>query len=406
MPVMESPLSKMVRSLRSSQIRDLLALTQQSGMLSMAGGLPAPETFPMTELAAAAQRVLARGGMTGPPALQYGPTEGAPELRELVAASLGERVDHVLVTTGSQQALDLLARCLCDPGDVIVTADPTYLGALQAFAASGATTVAVSSDGEGLLTDSLEQMLIEGLQPRAVYVVPNFHNPTGVTMSDARRRHLAALADRFGFVIIEDDPYGSIAFDAANGDAGTGDAARLEAPGSMALLTDRCVRVRTTSKVLAPGLRVGWMVGPLWLIAAAVRLKQSVDLHTPGLPQLIASELLQDQAWFSQQLARTREHYRVRADALTNAIDRHLGERVTYTPPRGGMFCWVVAREAGVDATALFRRAVGVGVAFVPGSAFAVDGTSHASAMRLSFATLSPDDLDVATQRLASMWDR
>jgi 2-aminoadipate transaminase len=385
---MEHLLGKRITSQRSSRIRELLRVTEQPGMLSMAGGLPAPATFPTELLAAAFARAVEREGPTGPVAWQYGPTEGAAPLREQVAAEHAVALEQVLVTTGSQQSLDLLARVLCDDGDVIAVEQPTYLGALQAFQLAGATVVGVRGDREGLDAAALEAQLHAGLRPKAVYVVANFHNPTGTTLTAERRRHLVGLAERYGFLIIEDDPYGALRF------AG-------EAPASMGGAAAPVVRLGTASKVLAPGLRVGWMTGPGPVVAAAVRAKQAVDLHTSSVAQLIVAEARADAAAFGAHLDAARRHYATQAAALAAALERHLPE-VTFDRPEGGMFLWV---DLGVPAAPLLASAVQRGVAFVPGEAFAAPGADPATVAtraRLSFATLPPSELDEATRRLAA----
>ena len=385
---MEHLLGKRITSQRSSRIRELLRVTEQPGMLSMAGGLPAPATFPTALLDAAFARATALQGPTGPVAWQYGPTEGAAPLREQVAAEHGVALEQVLVTTGSQQSLDLLARVLCDEGDVIAVEHPTYLGALQAFHLAGATVVGVPGDRAGLDTTVLEAQLRGGLRPKAVYVVANFHNPTGTTLSTERRGHLLELAERYGFLVIEDDPYGALRF------AG-------EAPASMGGPGAPVMRLGTASKVLAPGLRVGWMTGPQPLITAAVRAKQAVDLHTSSVAQLIVAEARADAAAFAAHLEAARRHYAAQAAALAGALERHL-PAARFDRPDGGMFLWV---DLGVPAEGLLAAAVERGVAFVPGEAFAAPGADPASVAtraRLSFATLTPAELDEATRRLAA----
>lgn len=385
---MEHLLSKRITSQRSSRIRELLRVTEEPGMLSMAGGLPAPATFPTSLLAAAFARAAALYGPTGPMAWQYGPTEGAAPLREQVAAEHAMPLDQVLVTTGSQQSLDLLARVLCDEGDVIAVEHPTYLGALQAFALAGAMIVGVPGDGDGLDTTALEAELRVGLRPKAVYVVANFHNPTGTTFAAVRRRHLVELAERYGFLVIEDDPYGALRF------AG-------ESVPSMGTPAAPVVRLGTVSKVLAPGLRVGWMSGPGLVIAAAVRAKQAVDLHTSSIAQLLVAEARADAVAFAAHLDAARQHYAAQAVALADAIERHLPD-ARFERPDGGMFLWV---ELGVPTEPLLAAAVERGVAFVPGEAFAAPGAdprSVATRARLTFATLTPAELDEATSRLAA----
>ena len=391
----ERLLSQRARSARSSVIRDLLRLVERPGVRSMAGGLPAPESFPVERMRVAVDRVLGRSvGIASP--LQYGPTEGVGVLREWVAAQAdpAATADQVVITTGSQQGLDLLAHALCDPGDVIVVEEPAYLGALQAFRTAGATLVPVplvrdaGPDGDGLNVDALAAHLAGGLRPKACYVAPNFQNPTGATMSAARRARLGALADQYGFVVIEDDPYRDLRF------AG-------EPQPSIRRSSELVVSLGSGSKVLAPGLRVGWMTAPAWLVPAVVRLKQARDLHTSSLSQWVAHDVLADAAFVAQHRLTLAELYGSRCAALVDALRHHLGDRIEFAAPDGGMFVW--GSIAGVDTTALLPIAVEEGVAFVPGGAFYVedDAPDGRDRVRLSFATLLPAELDDAVARLA-----
>ena len=394
---MESLLSDRGRGASSSVIRDLLRLTDRPEVLSLAGGLPAAGAFPVEELAAAAARILGpQTGRYGPGALQYGPTEGVGALREWVADGHrhhgGASPADVIVTTGSQQALDLLARALVDPGDCVVVESPTYLGALQALAGSAPTVVAIPGDRHGIRTDLLEERLTRdrAMRPKLCYVVTNFQNPTGATLALDRRRHLAALADHHGFVVVEDDPYGQIRF-----------AGPMLPP--IRAFTDRVVTLGTASKVLAPGLRVGWLTAPVWLVGPLVRLKQAADLHTSTLTQHLAFELLADSAFMARHLDRLRALYAARCAALADAMQAELGPQFAFEAPAGGMFLWGRVQGASgrpIDGRGLLARAIDAGVAFVPGDAFSVDG-SFADHLRLSFASLSVEDLRVAAGRLA-----
>lgn len=382
---MEHLLSRRVQAARSSVIRDLLKVVEQPGMLSLAGGLPAPESFPVDRMRAAVDRVLgASTGLASP--LQYGPTEGVGPLRDWVAAQAGATQEQVVITTGSQQALDLLAHALCDPGDEVVVEHPAYLGALQALEAAGARLVPVTSDTHGIRVDELAERLAAGLRPKACYVAPNFQNPTGATLALERRGALAELADRYGFVVIEDDPYRELRF------RGT------QLP-QVRTFGANVVSLGSTSKVLAPGLRVGWLVAPTWLVPAVVRLKQGRDLHTSSLSQWLAHDVLTDDAFLAGHRPVLASLYAERCDALCAALTARLGDGVSFDRPEGGMFVW--ARLAGVDTTALLPVAAAGGVAFVPGSAFHLDG-GGAEHARLSFATLDPAGLDEAVRRLAA----
>jgi len=382
-------LSARARSATSSVIRDLLALVDRPNMLSLAGGLPAVELLPAERMADAAQRVLSASPTR---ALQYGPTDGLTELRCVLADRLRCDADGVIVTTGSQQGLDLLARVLLDPGDVVVVEDPSYLGSLQVFRQFGAELAAIAGDGDGLRVDLLEAALADGLRPKAVSVVSDFANPSGATLSTPRRHALAALAERYGFVIIEDNPYGELRW-------------RGDTPPSLVTLTGRAVALGSASKILAPGMRVGWMRGPAWLLDAAARLKQSVDLHTSSLDQLMMADVLDDAAFMAAHLDSLRAEYARRAAALVAAVDRHAAGRLEVNTPEGGMFVWgrlVDPGFGGGSTGELFERALDAGVAFVPGHAFSV-GDAVSDRLRMCFTTLGPSDLGEAVRRLASV---
>lgn len=384
---MEHLLSHRARAARSSVIRDLLKVVEQPGMLSMAGGLPAAESFPVARMREAVDRVLgASDGLASP--LQYGPTEGVMPLRAWVAEQMGgdTLAEQVVITTGSQQALDLLAHALCDPGDPIVVEEPAYVGALQAFDAAAAAVVAVPADAHGLCVDLLADRLAAGLRPRACYVAPNFQNPTGATLAVERRRALAGLADRYDFVVIEDDPYRELRF-------------RGEHLPTIGSFGTNVVTLGSTSKVLAPGLRVGWMVAPAPLVPAMVRLKQSRDLHTSSLSQWLAHDVLSDAGFLAGHRRTLAALYAEREASLAGALTAEFGDRIAFDRPDGGMFLW--AQLAGVDTTALLPKAAAAGVAFVPGGAFHIDGGGTDRA-RLSFATLRADQVDEAVRRLST----
>ncbi len=351
-------------------------------MISLAGGLPDSALFPTTELAAIAQRVIAEQGRE---VLQYGETAGYPMLRERFAASMpGVDGGDVVVTTGSQQGLDLLARSLIDPGDRVVVGDPEYLGALQVFGQYQAQLEPIAMDARGLDTDLLERRLLEGLRPKACYVVPNFHNPTGTSMTAVRRRHLALLSDRYGFVVIEDDPYRDLHFEEHPPD---------ESPFNPELH----VRLRSVSKTLAPGLRVGALAAPQWLVEAVVIAKQSCDLHTSTLSQAVAAEALAS-SWYPKHLREMRSLYRVKRDVLIRSLQIEFGAHLSFARPAGGMFLWIDLQSG--DTTALLKAALERRVCFVPGGAFAVH-TDLSSWARLSFATGSAESLTEGVRRLA-----
>lgn len=380
--------STRLQAVRGSAIRDLLTLTARPDVLSLAGGLPAVDLLPRERIATAAAQAL-----LDPANAQYSATTGVAHLRAVLAAHESDRcgrpipADQVVVTTGSQQALDLLARTLLDPGDPVVVEDPAYVGALQVLQAAGAELHPVPVDGDGMRVDALAERLAAGLRPRLVHTVASFHNPRGVTLAQDRRRALAALADRYGFLVVEDDPYGLLAFDGLP-------------PLPVAAHGERVVRLGSASKVLAPALRVGWLSGPPEVCAAVERLKQLTDLCTSSLTQAITAELLADGPWFDAHLRHLRAVTAERARAFTAAVSELL-PRVECSTPTGGMFCWLTFPD-GVDTATLLPRALAAGVGFVPGSAFAVAGPRAAEA-RCSYAGYPPDVVHQAVQRLASV---
>ena len=385
MPSSAPPLSAASARVPSSVIRDLLRITESTGILSLAGGLPAPECLPAERVRMAADRALSVIGPCGPTALQYGPTEGLDALRETIgrgtraSPALG-RAEHVVITTGSQQGLALIAHALVDPGTVVAVEDPAYLGARQVFAGHGAELVGIPVDANGFDTDDLARRLSDGLRVAVVSCVPNFSNPSGACLSASRRMHLAALAEHYGFVIVEDDPYHALSF------------CEPPPPTIGHFAPERTVTLGSASKVIAPGLRVGWLHAPSWLLAPIVRAKQTLDLHTPTLNQLIVAEILNDTNFLGDHLEFARDLYAGRARTLHAAVSDFVDAAV----PRGGMFLW---GRTEVETTLALEGVVAAGVAYVPGAAFFVDDRSDRW-LRLSFATLNEAALTDAADRL------
>ncbi|MCP4084220.1 MAG: PLP-dependent aminotransferase family protein [Actinomycetia bacterium] len=388
-------LSSRARSAQSSAIRDLLRHARRPDVISLAGGIPDPALFPIAEMQAAFAATLAE---SGPDALQYGLTEGLTELRQWISARSEHRdgtpasPDRMVVTTGSQQGLDLLGRVLIDPGDAIVVEDPAYIGALQSLRGHEPTLVGIPLDADGMDTAELERRLEAGLRPVLCYLNPTFQNPTGATLSLERRQHLVGLARRFDFLILEDDPYGELRYDGQ----GLPSMASLDVAGDDGVV----VRLRSLSKVLAPGLRVGWTVGPGWLIDALIIAKQAVDLHTSTLSQHVAYQVVAQTGFLANHVERLQASYRPRRDALLAGLEQNFGDRIQVNQPVGGMFVWGRFVDP-VDTTDLLSVALDQGVAFVPGDAFAVE-TPARDQIRLSFATEAPDRLIEATSRLAA----
>ncbi|MGH1489057.1 MAG: PLP-dependent aminotransferase family protein [Acidimicrobiales bacterium] len=388
----------------SSAVRDLLAQAARPGMISLAGGLPDAELFPTDELAELTRELIATDGRQ---LLQYGKTEGADESRQALAKhfDLGDP-GRVLITSGSQQGLDLLVQALADPGEQIVVSDPEYLGMLQVLRSRGVEPVPVPTDADGLDIDSLTARLREGLRPKACYLVPHFHNPSGASISADRRAELHRLSTKYGFVVIDDDPYRDLY---RPGGRTPGGSAGIDA----ACDPDWTVRLRTASKSLAPGLRVAVIEAPPRLLDAMVIAKQSADLHTSSLTQAVVAKAVQA-PWFPEHLNGLRQSYDRKCTVLFDALQNRFGSRISVTRPQGGMFLWArfeqmdAARSTGsaepMDCGQWLDRALQAGVCFVPGSAFAVaaDLSDYA---RFSFATASAGQLEEAVDRLANSID-
>ncbi len=359
-------------------------------MLSLAGGLPTPESFPLADLRREADRLL---GEFGPKVVQYSATDGVLDLRTWIADFYGQEFGRpiavegeIVVTHGSQQALDLMAKIFLDPGDVVVTESPAYLGAVQSLELFEPRFEVIPGDHDGMQVKILAEKLAHGLRPKLVYVVPNFHNPSGATMSSERRVLLAQLADQYGLLILEDDPYGAIRFEG-------------EPLPSIASLSNNVVYLSTFSKIVAPGFRVGWMIGPPAVMAMVARAKQAADLHTSTFAQQLLANIVSQPGWLEAQKARILPMYRARCHALADAFDSLLGDRMTFHRPQGGMFLW--ATFSGVtDTKAMLARALDNGVAFVPGGAFTIDQIPNANA-RFSYSTLNETELYEAASRVA-----
>jgi 2-aminoadipate transaminase len=367
-------LARRAERLNPSIIREILKVTEQPGIISLAGGLPAAETFPVEAMREACERVLAHSPHE---ALQYAASEGFGPLREWVAAQMAAQgmaveAGQVLITTGSQQGLDLAAKVLVDAGSTVAVESPTYLGALQAFAPYEPEFVSVPCDDEGPLPDGLGAA--DGA--RFLYVLPNFQNPSGRCIGDARRDAIAAAAQARRLTLVEDNPYGDLWFDTA---PPRPLAARL--PGQVLYLG-------SFSKVLAPGLRLGYMVAPPKLYPKLLQAKQAADLHSPGFNQRVVHEVIRN-GFLDRHVPTIRARYKARRDAMRAALEAHMPAGCHWQVPAGGMFFWVEL-PAGLDAMALLPQAVAAGVAYVPGSAFYC-AQPAANTLRLSFVTVPPE---------------
>ena len=375
--------ARRAKKMNPSVIREILKVTEKPGIISFAGGLPSPKTFPVTEFRAACDKVLREDGDV---ALQYAASEGYAPLRELVAAMLPWEVDpaQVLITTGSQQGLDLIAKILIDEGSRILVETPTYLGALQAFSPMEPDVVSVASDDEGV---DIADLQAKAAGARFLYVLPNFQNPTGRTMTEARRAALSAEAARLGLPLVEDNPYGELWFDTP------------PPPPLTARNPDGCVYLGSFSKVLAPGLRLGFMVAPKSLYPKLLQAKQAADLHTPGFNQRMVAEVMQGD-FLAQHVPTIRSLYKSQRDAMLAAMTQHMPEGVEWNTPAGGMFLWVRLPE-GMNAIDLLPKAVERNVAFVPGWAFYADNADPRT-LRLSFVTPSVEQIHTGIAALAA----
>jgi 2-aminoadipate transaminase len=377
-------LARRAEKMNPSVIREILKVTERPGIISFAGGLPSPLTFPIAEFAAACDKVLREDGQA---ALQYAASEGFGPLREMVAAGLPWQVDpaQVLITTGSQQGLDLVAKVLIDTGSRVLVETPTYLGALQAFAPMEPEVEGVACDAEGVDLDDLGR---KAKSARFLYLLPNFQNPTGRTMSEARRAALAAAAVRLGLPLVEDNPYGDLWFDTP------------PPPPLAARNPEGCIYLGSFSKVLAPGLRLGFLVAPRNLYPKLLQAKQAADLHSPGFNQRMIAEVMKD-GFLDRHVPTIRALYKSQRDAMLAALQREMhGLGVTWNSPAGGMFLWARLPD-GLSAIELLPHAVDKGVAFVPGTTFYA-GHADPRTLRLSFVTASVEQIDTGTAALAA----
>ncbi len=393
------------KGIASSQIRELLKITQRPGMISFAGGLPAPDVFPIQRFEEACHKVLTQLAAS---ALQYGATEGYEPLRELLANNMARyaikaKVENVLITSGSQQALDLIGKLFINRGDRVLVEAPTYLGALQAFNVYGAEYMTVPVDDDGLRTELLEKSLRSG--PKFMYVLPNFQNPAGTTLSEGRRHKLVLLADKYGIPIVEDDPYGQLRYEGEHlPPLVVLDRENLGRDDGYSI--GNVIYLSTFSKTLAPGLRLGWIVAPPEIIGKLAQLKQGADLHTSTFTQFVAYEVARD-GFLDKHVKLIRQVYRERRDVMLQALREFFPPTVTWTHPKGGLFLWVTLPE-GLDMQAIFQSGLERNVAFVTGNSFYADdgrgkdGREDSRHMRLNFSNASPDQIREGIRRLAS----
>ena len=387
-----------LNNVETSAIRELFKLLGKPGIISFAGGFPDSALFDVEGIREATNAALNQDPGA---ALQYGATEGYNPLREQLAAFMqgkGASVspDQLIVTTGSQQALDLLGKIMISPGDKVIVEGPTFLATIQCFRLYGAELITAPVDGQGVQTDVLEALIAEH-KPKLVYLIPTFGNPSGATLSLGRRKKVLELAVKYNTLVVEDDPYGDLYFGKAPPPSLL--ALSKTVPGSRELLA----HCGSLSKVLSPGLRVGWMIAPPELLAKATMCKQFSDAHTSTFAQATAAQYLQA-GRMPDTLAKVRAVYAERAHTMCDALHRELGNAIEFVAPKGGLFVW--ARLTGADGqlangNELAKRAIDKGVAFVPGTPFYATNPDHAT-LRLSFATVGPDKIVEGVGRLAA----
>ncbi|SDO63167.1 DNA-binding transcriptional regulator, MocR family, contains an aminotransferase domain [Nakamurella panacisegetis] len=382
--------------MRASAVRSLFAVANRPEVVSLAGGMPYLQSLPLESVAAEAAQLIAQDGLT---ALQYGSGQGILELREQICQVMAlegitAHPDDVTVTVGSQMALDLVTRIFCDPGDVILAEAPSYVGALTTFASYQAKVVHIEMDSDGLIPSAvsaaIESVRAAGGRIKFLYTIPNFHNPAGVTMSDARRQELAKICREANIPILEDNPYGLLGFD---------DKIRRSIRADDA---ENVIYLGSFSKTFAPGLRVGWVLAPHAVREKLVLANESATLNPPVFNQMMVSRYLANFDWQSQVKA-YRHTYAERRDAMIQALETHMPEGTTWTNPEGGFFVWVTLPE-GFDTAAMLPRAVTARVAYVPGTAFYADGLGSRQ-MRLSFCFPTPERIVEGIRRLATVLD-
>ncbi|MBN2398860.1 MAG: PLP-dependent aminotransferase family protein [Candidatus Aminicenantes bacterium] len=382
--------------MKRSEIRELLKLTAKPGIISFAGGLPAPDLFPIDDIKEMSRIVLEREGKT---ALQYGPTEGDNRLREELAKMMQKEgvnitSNHVLIVTSSQQGLDLIGKIFVDPGDVVLTSRPTYVGAIQAFNSYGAKMLGIEQDEEGTQTDLLEVEIVKlaakGNKPKFIYEIPDFQNPSGITMSLNRRKELIRIAEKYDLIIIEDSPYRQLRFEGKT------------EPALISMNSERVLSLFTFSKILLPGFRLGWMAGPNELIQKAVTAKQSVDLCSPPFNQAILYEYL-NRGLLEKQITVIIKAYKEKRDFMLDKLEQYMPKLpgLKWTHPHGGLFLWVTLPE-NIDAGEMFHSAIEKKVAYVVGTAFYPD-SGGANSFRMNFSFSSMAEIEEGVKRLAQV---
>lgn len=379
--------------IKSSIIREILKITEKPDIISFAGGLPAPEMFPVREFEEAARYLLPRMGMR---MLQYSATEGFPPLKEFIAEYMNKydipaKPENIILTNGSQQALDLIGRLFINEGDAIIVSAPTYLGALQAWDTCNPKYLQVNMDDDGMIVEEIEEILKRN-KIKFIYVLPNFHNPAGVTIPLTRRKKIVELAEKYDVFIVEDDPYGELRFEGE------------DILPFMSMKKERVIYLSTFSKTLAPGLRLGWIAASEHVIKKFVQLKQGADLHTGTLVQYLAWDLCV-RGIMRAHVKKISEVYKKRRDLMLESMEKYFPkDGVKWTKPHGGLFLWVILPEH-IDTYALLEKAIELKVAYVPGSPFYSDGSGK-NTMRLNFSNATEENIIEGIKRLGNLFKK
>ncbi len=381
--------STRARTLKSSIIREILKDSTKPGVINLAGGLPAPELFPINDIKQACIRVLDK---YGPDSLQYSLTTGVPLLKNFIAERLSSgsfkySPDAIQITGGSQQGLDVIGRVFIEPGSVVLTEEPTYLGALQAFSFYDAKFVSVKTDNDGMLPDDLEKK-IAAHDPAIIYVVPNFQNPSGITWSESRRKALVDLAIKYDVPIVDDNPYGELRYSGEN------------VPSLKVMGGAHVIQLGTFSKIISPGLRIAWIAADPQIISFCERMKQACDLHTATFPQYVIYEFAKDGA-LDAYIEVIKKAYGIRRNIMIETLRKFFDDGTTWTEPEGGLFLWVKL-PSGISSSELLPTALKAGVAYVPGKYF-YSVTPDDSTLRINFCNATEGNIVEGIRRLASV---
>lgn len=388
-------LSQSAKGMKRSAIREILKLLHKPGMISFAGGLPAPETFPVNDLKEIALEVLEKEGAF---ALQYSTTEGDPLLRKMLVGrhnrqGLNIGIENLIITTGSQQALDLIARIFIDPGDYVLCGLPSYLGGINAFISYGAKMKGISLDDNGMKPEDLEKAVITlkelGRKIKFIYIIPDFQNPAGITLPESRRLKIIEIAEKYDILIVEDSPYREIRFEGKSQQLMYG----LD-------ITGRVITLSTFSKILAPGFRVGWIIGQPLILDKIVLAKQTADLCTSAFVQRILARYL-EKGLLEHNLPKTIALYRERRNLMLECFSKYMPHEVTWTKPEGGLFLFVTM-PSGLNATSILKKAIDINVAFVDGSTFFCNDQGH-NTMRINFSYSNREEIEAGVERLAKV---